>query len=185
MQVKYNFPAEIQYWIIDKRLSKPNDSLADCGIRKSGHTVYLYLKSYDSANVQRGAAQAWGERREPAVGNQGLNRTNSASDVSAQAYQRPFNDPRSLPDMSSQRVREAPAPPAPPPVGWICTMCTFVNPPLRPGCEMCSTDRPQDYQVPDGYIPDERERERLERLQAGEMLLLEVGMSSLSKSLGA
>ena len=34
--------------------------------------------------------------------------------------------------------------------GWACAMCTFINQPTRPGCEMCSADRPQGYVVPDG-----------------------------------
>ncbi len=172
MQAKYKFPIEIQRWIIGKRFAKLNESLSDCGIRTSGHTIYLYLISDDSPGNERGAAIAWGERREP-----GLNRASSFTDV-AQGQQNlqveapviPLNDPRSLPNMPSERVREPP----PPVVGWGCPICTFVNAPLRPGCEMCSTARPQDYQVPDDYVPDERERARVERAQVGERLLLEV-----------
>lgn len=43
------------------------------------------------------------------------------------------------------------APPAPPeePVGWKCPTCTFVNKPRRPGCELCSAARPDDYVVPE------------------------------------
>ena len=170
VQAKYNFPSEIQRWIIGKRLSKPNESLLDCGIKASGDTVYLYLISADSAGVDRGAVAAWGERQEPA-----LNRANSESDMSAaqQVLQNeviPRNDPRSLPNMPSVRVREPPRPV----IGWKCPMCTFVNSPSRPGCEMCSTDRPADYQPPQDYVPDERERARLEQAQAAEQMLLEV-----------
>jgi RanBP-type and C3HC4-type zinc finger-containing protein 1 len=170
VEAKYNFPVGIQRWIIGKRCAKPNESLSDCGIRTNGHTVYLYLTS-DSSSIDREQAGAWGERRDA-----GLNRANSVADVVVQDRQRNEapniirNDPRSLPNMPSERVREVPQPV----VGWECPICTFVNSPSRPGCEMCSTDRPQDYQIPDGYVPDERERERLERAQVGDQLLLQV-----------
>uniref|UniRef100_A0A2K6GVX8 SHANK associated RH domain interactor n=1 Tax=Propithecus coquereli TaxID=379532 RepID=A0A2K6GVX8_PROCO len=32
--------------------------------------------------------------------------------------------------------------PSPPQPGWPCPSCTFINTPSRPGCEMCSTQRP-------------------------------------------
>ena len=32
--------------------------------------------------------------------------------------------------------------------GWICTTCTLLNEPTRPGCAACTTERPADYQVP-------------------------------------
>ncbi|XP_062900757.1 ranBP-type and C3HC4-type zinc finger-containing protein 1 isoform X2 [Mobula hypostoma] len=41
--------------------------------------------------------------------------------------------------------------------GWACTQCTFINKPTRPGCEMCSNPRPQDYVVPDEYALSDKE----------------------------
>ena len=32
--------------------------------------------------------------------------------------------------------------------GWECPSCTFLNEPHRPGCEVCTTERPKDYEVP-------------------------------------
>uniref|UniRef100_A0A8C7SJU6 RanBP2-type domain-containing protein n=1 Tax=Oncorhynchus mykiss TaxID=8022 RepID=A0A8C7SJU6_ONCMY len=29
--------------------------------------------------------------------------------------------------------------------GWACPSCTYINKPMRPGCEICSTDRPEFY----------------------------------------
>lgn len=46
--------------------------------------------------------------------------------------------------------------------GWTCPMCTFLNVPTRPGCEMCSAERPADYQVPAGATVDDSERIRIE-----------------------
>lgn len=36
--------------------------------------------------------------------------------------------------------------PAPQRVGWNCKLCTFVNKPTRPGCEMCGAARPEDFE---------------------------------------
>lgn len=46
-------------------------------------------------------------------------------------------------------------------VGWQCPGCTFINKPTRPGCEMCCRARPETYQIPASYQPDEEERARL------------------------
>ena len=32
--------------------------------------------------------------------------------------------------------------------GWECPSCTFLNEPNRPGCEVCTTERPKDYKIP-------------------------------------
>ena len=56
------------------------------------------------------------------------------------------------------QLQQAPPPapaPAPAPAkpkesqGWICPQCTLVNNPRRPGCELCSCARPDDYKVPE------------------------------------
>ncbi|XP_021239036.1 ranBP-type and C3HC4-type zinc finger-containing protein 1-like [Numida meleagris] len=57
--------------------------------------------------------------------------------------------------------------PSPVPAGWSCPKCTYINKPTRPGCEMCSTDRPPDYVVPGGYEPDEMELWRMQQEQEG------------------
>ena len=48
-------------------------------------------------------------------------------------------------------------------MGWQCPTCTYVNTPLRPGCEMCCTERPVDYAVPEGYRPDAEEAQWLQK----------------------
>lgn len=49
--------------------------------------------------------------------------------------------------------------------GWSCSWCTFINKPTRPGCEMCSQARPEDYEVPNLYKPDEDEIQRIRQEQ--------------------
>lgn len=48
-------------------------------------------------------------------------------------------------------------------VGWSCPSCTFINKPTRPGCEICSTDRPESYLVPGGHRPDPVELRRIQQ----------------------
>ncbi|XP_046879964.1 ranBP-type and C3HC4-type zinc finger-containing protein 1 [Hypomesus transpacificus] len=47
--------------------------------------------------------------------------------------------------------------------GWACPSCTYINKPTRPGCEICSTDRPESYTVPGSYRPDPLELRRIQQ----------------------
>lgn len=47
--------------------------------------------------------------------------------------------------------------------GWACPTCTYINKPTRPGCEMCSADRPEGYTVPGNYRPDALELRRIQQ----------------------
>ena len=58
--------------------------------------------------------------------------------------------------------------------GWTCPQCTFINVPTRPGCEMCSKERPADYQVPAGATMDDRERSRIAAAAREEALFQQV-----------
>ena len=60
------------------------------------------------------------------------------------------------------------------PVGWTCSVCTYINQPTRPGCEMCSSDRPANYVVPDGSRLDEREMSRIAAEEREEELFQQV-----------
>ena len=53
-------------------------------------------------------------------------------------------------------------PPTPPKIGWTCPTCTVVNEPYRPGCELCSTARPNDYKPPADYMPTKEEERFLQ-----------------------
>ena len=59
-------------------------------------------------------------------------------------------------------------------LGWTCPVCTYINLPTRPGCEMCSSDRPAGYVVPDGTRLDERERSRIAAEERSEALFQQV-----------
>ena len=86
-----------------------------------------------------------------------------------------FPKPRLFPDMKDTSIEQVtgefvhiqlapaappskpPRPRTPEPPGWKCPECTYHNKPIRPGCEMCTTPRPEDYVVPAGYKMDEEE----------------------------
>lgn len=42
-------------------------------------------------------------------------------------------------------------------------MCTYINKPTRPGCEICGEERPDNYEVPHIYQPDQQEVLRIQR----------------------
>lgn len=86
-------------------------------------------------------------------------------------------DPRSSPNPASQEsfvnnlvLTAQPAEEERQPEGWVCGACTYINQPTRPGCEICSADRPQGYVVPDGARLDERERQRIAEEERSEAL---------------
>ncbi|CAI8016046.1 RanBP-type and C3HC4-type zinc finger-containing protein 1 [Geodia barretti] len=67
-------------------------------------------------------------------------------------------------------VMPRPPPPAVRQVGWSCPKCTFINKPRRPGCEICSADRPLDYQIPEDIPMDADEARIVAGLQGSEDL---------------
>jgi len=85
---------------------------------------------------------------------------------------------QSLPIMPEAVVQQPPPEPVrtptPPPVGWTCPVCTVINVPYRPGCEVCGTDRPDDYKPPPDYKPTEEELKWQQDEQKGKQDLEEV-----------
>ncbi|KAM6148273.1 LOW QUALITY PROTEIN: sharpin [Rhynchocyon petersi] len=118
---EFGFPPAVQRWIIGQCLCVPERSLASYGVQNDGDPAFLYL----------------------------LSAPRKASGCS----------PRHPHKMDGELVRLFPQslglPPAPQPSssslpsslqpGWPCPSCTFLNPPSRPGCEMCSTQRPSTW----------------------------------------
>ena len=69
-------------------------------------------------------------------------------------------------------VKAAEPPPKPKePQGWECPQCTLVNNPRRPGCELCSAPRPEDYVVPEEAPLAEFERKAKENEALFEQVL--------------
>lgn len=59
-------------------------------------------------------------------------------------------------------------------IGWQCLKCTYINEPTRPGCQLCSNPRPDDYVAPEDYVPSVSEVERLEKEQQSEEMTLKM-----------
>uniref|UniRef100_A0A8C8B6J4 RanBP-type and C3HC4-type zinc finger-containing protein 1 n=1 Tax=Otus sunia TaxID=257818 RepID=A0A8C8B6J4_9STRI len=151
----YGFHPLVQRWIIGQCLCVDERTVSSYGIRRDGDVAFLYLLSAKMAELteqryEEDQAQVmlrWLQRRgpEPAAGL--LPGIPAPQDLS-------FYFPASPSRVSPQ-------------AGWSCPKCTFINKPTRPGCEMCSTDRPDDYVVPGTYKPDETELWRMQQEQEG------------------
>ena len=61
--------------------------------------------------------------------------------------------------------------------GWTCMKCTYVNQPTRPGCEMCSSPRPNDYRLPTDYVLTADEQELIKKQQRSDELFKKLQMS--------
>ncbi|CAN2390402.1 protein linear polyubiquitination, partial [Pristimantis euphronides] len=170
---EYQFHPGIQRWIIGQCLCSDDRTVASYGIRKDGDTAFLYLLGGKQAKLapqdqytsniyppytllpcdERAKYNTVPSRSSPKSGVPPCFRPEKM-----EAPQQLHLDLRSL--SLQQQVPAAPPSPAQP--GWSCPQCTFINKPTRPGCEMCSADRPADYVVPEKYKPDETERRRLQ-----------------------
>ncbi|XP_059164421.1 ranBP-type and C3HC4-type zinc finger-containing protein 1-like [Physella acuta] len=51
--LKFNFPIEVQRWIIGKKIFQDKDKLGQCGVKGPGHTIYLYLVTARSVGLIR------------------------------------------------------------------------------------------------------------------------------------
>ncbi|CAB1353926.1 unnamed protein product, partial [Coregonus sp. 'balchen'] len=153
----YGFHPSLQSWVIGKRLARDSNTLYSHGVRKNGDQAYLYIKSAQAANLSREQVNQEEEhRRLDSI-------IESLSPLLARGATGPTPPPKT----------KHPASPPPPPklqVGWSCSVCTYANKPTRPGCEMCGSERPEDYKVPEVYQPDEQE---VQRLQLEEMANLQ------------
>ncbi|KFV78987.1 RanBP-type and C3HC4-type zinc finger-containing protein 1, partial [Struthio camelus australis] len=156
----YGFHPLVQRWIIGQCLCVDERTISSYGIRRDGDTAFLYLLLAKTAELTE-------QRYEEDQAQLMLNSTSSLTNSASAEEKRKYN---TLPNMSPKkewlflasatRVCSLQA-------GWSCPKCTFINKPTRPGCEMCSTDRPADYVVPGSYKPDEMELWRMQQEQEG------------------
>lgn len=112
------FPPAVQRWVIGRCLCAPEYSLASYGVRQDGDPAFLYLLS--------------APREVPGRSPQHLQKTDGE-------LGRLFPQSLGLPRTPQPTNSSLPSPLQP---GWSCPSCTFLNTPSRPGCEMCSTQRP-------------------------------------------
>ncbi|KAM8811120.1 sharpin [Eudromia elegans] len=167
---EYGFHPLVQRWIIGQCLCADERTVASYGVRRHGDTAFLYLllaKTVELSEQRYREEQArlvlslarGGEAG--AAGSGGSGRLDEG-DISHQLDRLQITEPA-----GGQAGAAAAGLPSPVQPGWSCPTCTFINKPTRPGCEMCSTARPADYVVPDGYTPDETELWRMQQEQEG------------------
>uniref|UniRef100_A0A8V0YB76 SHANK associated RH domain interactor n=1 Tax=Gallus gallus TaxID=9031 RepID=A0A8V0YB76_CHICK len=146
----YGFHPLVQRWIIGQCLCVDERTVWSYGVRRDGDPAFLYLLSANRAELTR---QRYDEDQAQlllasidAIGDGGEERRKYGTVPGAAGRK------------GAMEGSDA---------GWSCPKCTFINKPTRPGCEMCSTDRPPDYVVPGGYEPDETELWRMQQEQEG------------------
>lgn len=115
---EFGFPPAVQRWVIGRCLCVPECSLASYGVRRDGDPAFLYLLS--------------APREAPGRSPQGPQKTDGE-------LSRLFPQSLGLPRAPQPASSSLPSPLQP---GWSCPSCTFINAPSRPGCEMCSTQKP-------------------------------------------
>ncbi|XP_040552088.1 sharpin isoform X2 [Gallus gallus] len=178
----YGFHPLVQRWIIGQCLCVDERTVWSYGVRRDGDPAFLYLLSANRAELTRqrydedqaqlllASIDAIGdggeERRKygtvPGAAGRKAHRQMDLGAISHHLDTMQISDA-----FNPQTAPAATSLPSPVPAGWSCPKCTFINKPTRPGCEMCSTDRPPDYVVPGGYEPDETELWRMQQEQEG------------------
>ncbi|XP_029779045.1 sharpin isoform X2 [Suricata suricatta] len=112
------FPPAVQRWVIGQHLCAPECSLASYGVQRDGDPAFLYLLS--APREAPGRSPQCPQKMDGEL---------------SRLFPQSLGQPRApLPTTSSL--------PSPLQPGWSCPSCTFINAPGRPGCEMCSTQKP-------------------------------------------
>uniref|UniRef100_H3AS07 RanBP-type and C3HC4-type zinc finger-containing protein 1 n=1 Tax=Latimeria chalumnae TaxID=7897 RepID=H3AS07_LATCH len=184
----YGFHPKVQQWVMGQCLCIDTRSVASYGIKKDGDTAFLYLLSANQASLSRNCyeedqAQAMMSTGAVVAGNNRSNgeekrKFNTLPSRLPQHRGRPsweseregkldINDITRLLNLEMLQLNQPSSQNQPHQTGWSCPSCTFINKPTRPGCEICSTDRPTDYIVPGGYKPDESELWRIQQEREG------------------
>ncbi|XP_032616636.1 sharpin isoform X1 [Hylobates moloch] len=114
------FPPAVQRWVIGRCLCVPERSLASYGVQQDGDPAFLYLLSAPREAPATGPSPQRPQKMDGELG-------------------RLFPSSLGLPPGPQPAASSLPSSLQP---SWPCPSCTFINAPSRPGCEMCSTQRP-------------------------------------------
>ncbi|KAL4631016.1 hypothetical protein GN956_G15260 [Arapaima gigas] len=178
----FGFHPRVQRWVMGKCLCTDTRSLASYGVRRDGDTAFLYLLSARQARLTRQLCQQDQESvlLAQAPASKGPSSCSvpqdwrpygtlpsrlsygSTSSIVGGVERLGIGEIRELINLEMPQLNEALGT-GTQVVGWSCPSCTFINKPTRPGCEICSTDRPESYAVPGGYRPDALELRRIQQ----------------------
>ncbi|KAJ3611342.1 hypothetical protein NHX12_021358 [Muraenolepis orangiensis] len=187
--LEYGFHPHVQRWVIGQCLCVDQRSLASYGVRHHGDAAFLYLLSSRHASLSPGlvhrdqeSALLAGAHPAPPPSAAAASLAPAANGPSSLQGYRPFStlpprlgstgsagvsggterenisDIRELINLEMPQLNKALSS-----QGWSCPSCTYINKPTRPGCEICSTGRPDSYAVPGGYRPDPLELRRIQQ----------------------
>lgn len=206
MFLEYGFHPKVQRWVIGQCLCADQRSLASYSVRQDGDTAFLYLLSARHARLTPQILQRDQESALLLSSPCPLFPSTSANGPSSHD-QRAYNtlpsrlstscningsergrvsDIRDLISLEMPQLNEALSPKTAASQGWSCPSCTYINKPTRPGCEICSTNRPEGYVIPGGYRPDALELRRIQQeKEAIKQYQQEKGRREVLRSAGA
>ncbi|XP_070815219.1 ranBP-type and C3HC4-type zinc finger-containing protein 1 [Chaetodon trifascialis] len=169
ISLDFGFPPVVQRWVIGKRLAQDRETLYSHGIRQNGDQAFLFILSAQDAHLtrQQHKLDLEQQRLEGIVESmetmqllpRGLGRAGGEKTAP------PPETPHAPPLLPKSTIAAKPVVPPKPQLGWACASCTYVNKPTRPGCEICGAERPEDYEVPHVYKPDQQEVFRIQQEQ--------------------
>ncbi|XP_022357836.1 sharpin isoform X2 [Enhydra lutris kenyoni] len=143
---EFGFPPAVQRWVIGRCLCVPERSLASYGARRDGDPAFLYLLSAPReapGHSPQGPQRLDGELSRLSPPSRGVPR---AAQPASSSLPSPLQVGKGLDrvglGLSGPWKEGGAATPPPPQPSWSCPSCTFINAPGRPGCEMCSTQKP-------------------------------------------
>lgn len=200
--LKYNFPVQVQRLIISQKIPKDRDVLFKHGV-KEGSTVYIYMvPAYKLNLVKEQFQEELAQMRvfvDRPLPDGTLQSKPYLSMVNLDLSPLPVSGPKSgivaagsrqVFSSGTESVGASPflAPTKPveqEKIGWRCPCCTYINLPHRPGCEMCASNRPSDYQIPENYemSPKEIDWWKMEDAAHKQILPPTITTRSLSPSL--
>ncbi|CAG07086.1 unnamed protein product, partial [Tetraodon nigroviridis] len=156
----YGFPPAVQRWVIGKRLAQDRETLYSHGVRMDGDQAFLFILSANAVPLTQ-------QQHRLDQGHQHLEEPKETR-----------HTPQPPPPVAKAKPAVAPKPK----FGWSCTKCTYFNKPTRPGCELCASERPQDYTVPSVYMPDQQELHRIQQEKLATMQYMQAQLEERERN---
>uniref|UniRef100_A0A8C7HV29 RING-type domain-containing protein n=1 Tax=Oncorhynchus kisutch TaxID=8019 RepID=A0A8C7HV29_ONCKI len=159
----YGFHPRVQRWVIGQCLCAEQRSLASYWVRRDGGTAFLYLLSACQVRLtwqllQQDQESTLLTRATPPHGPPSNCPTSqdwrgystlplrlSHRSNGAGAERLNISEIKDLINLEMPQLNDALSPKKSGPQGWACPFYTYINKPMRPGCEICSTDHPEFY----------------------------------------
>ncbi|KAK7945546.1 hypothetical protein WMY93_001274 [Mugilogobius chulae] len=167
--LEYGFHPRVQRWVIGQCLCTDPRTLASYGVQKDGDTAYLYLISARQARITRQLFQQDLESAllapppPPPPGNGPMSQDRRGySTLPTRLHNNQGGsgsgvDLKDILDFENLQLNDKTNKASKPQLTeWACPLCTFINKPSRPGCEICATARPDTQALQDKGRREER-----------------------------